>query len=400
MSVLFAIETSETSGLDWFLAGDDGVAEPVDEGLLEKVRAQDIVFIVSGRDVQLSQVDVVARGEKELLAAALFQLEDDLAEPVSDVHLALRRKDSETPNRRKVAIVSDRKMADWVARLNSSLVREVSSIRIVPDISLLGGRRERALLYDGDGVVLLATDTNAYAVDAELAGQIIPAILQDEDLTDISYLEGASPRLNAELRGATLNRAGVKSYADLIASHIEPGAGINLRQGEYRAESRLDLGFLSRWKSTLSLAGLVLVVWFGFLLLSAQRLSQETERLRQSAVQAWQTAYPDETGVRDPYAATMAKLNAVGASTNAGTGVTGLLSAFYKGLEDVDGAELIDISYKGETGRLSVKLKFTGYQDRDALKQALEQRGFSVDLRGVTQEEGFLVGQAILEARS
>lgn len=400
MSVLFAIENSETSGLSWFLAGEDGVAEAVDEALLGKVNAQDTVLVVSGRDVQMSHVDVVARGEKELLAAALFQLEDDLAEPVSDVHLALGQKDGASPNRRKVAVVSDRKMDEWLETLDGAGIPNRSAIRIVPDTSLIDGVNDGALLFDGDGVVLFTTGRQEYAVDAELAEQIIPAIIQDEELSDVAYIEGPTPRLTAELHGATLNRQGLKTYPDFIASRLTPGAGLNLRQGEYRVESNLDLGFISRWKATLVLAGVALIAWFGFLVVSAYRLDQETNRLRESAVQAWQAVYPNDAQIRDPHAATMARLAEIGASADAGTGVTGILSAFYKGLEKVEGAELIDISYKRETGRLSVKLKFTGYQDRDALKKTLEAIGFSVDLRGVTQEDGFLVGQAILEAQS
>lgn len=399
MSVLFAIESSDVpTGLLWYLADGQGRAEPVGADRLNKTGAQDAVLVVSGRDVFTGEADILARSDKEMRTAALFQLEDDLAEPPSDLHVAIGAKSTGATNRRKVAVASLKQMESWIDRLAAADLPSGLQPRIVADTSLLDARGE-PVLFDGGGQVLLYTGQTNCAVDADIASELIPALLQDDDIAELDYLHDGGQQFQAGVPGVTLRPLGHEAYPDFLAGLLAPGVGLNLRQGNFRGQSDLDLGFAQRWIGSLAIAAIVFTLWLSYLGLSAQRLNSETDRLYQTAVRAYQSLYPDEARVVDPHGQTMTKLSGLsGSDTN--TGVSGLLSTFYKGLEQVEGVELVDISYNQQTGRLSTKLKFASYEARDQLKQVMEGLGLSIDLPGVTQADSFLIGQAVLEARS
>ena len=397
MTVLFALEDDRVeTGLSWFLADEYGRAIAVAADELELQRADETVMIVSGQDVFIGEIDAVARSEKELRTAALYQLEDDLAEPVSKLHIALGEKPVGTSHRRRVAVISDARMAQLVSALEDAGFPGASQAKIIPDTSLLLARGE-AVLWDGDGRVLLCDGSVVYAVDGEVAIELVPALLQSMEASGLSYISGPSPALadSASVQDVIQARTEVSGYADFIAQLLTSQSGIDLRQDMYASRKSVKVDARG-WIGSLVLAGVALAAWVGYLGVSTLHLEGEADRLYDVSVQAYRTAYPAETRVVDPLKMTRARLTDVPGS-GAGGKVSGLLTAFYKGLEDVEGVQLESFNYSASTGRLTANLRFSSYQDRDQLKRVFEESGLSLDLAGVSQNNGVLSGQAVIE---
>lgn len=389
MSVVFAIPDSERPDeLIWYLARTPGDAEMLSEDDLASVRPDDILLVVSGRDVFLGSVTLVARNEKELRSAALYQLEDDLAEPVSQMFAAVGERPADPTDPRDVCVVSQARLTHWLSLLEV-FPSAKSNARIVSDTSLLKHGAD-PLIFDGDDMVIVRDGEKVFALDRHNAAELLPALLQSPDYSRFTLIQGQGSVLDPASFTARRNA----SYPEFVSQYLSPKAGLDIRQGEYRAHRPMDIGFARRWKGSLVLASMAAILWLGFTGLSVMRLNAETGQLYKRAVSAYQAAFPDERNVVDPHASVMSKLRLNPGAQS--VRVTELLSTFYRGLESIEGVEIESVSFNSETGRLTTSLKFTGYEDRDRLKQALESLGLLLELGGVSQEDGFLVGQAVI----
>ena len=398
MNTLIAFDdTTPDAGFSWYLKSSNGLLDALepDEAALDDTSSR-VLLIVSGRDVFLSEIDTVARTEKEIRETALFQLEDELAEPIGQLHVALGPRNPDHPRRRKVAIVSKKRMAGWLEAVSAVSPALAERVSIIPDTSLFSDTDD-AFIYDGDGQFLLAQGDGPLSLDPAHVHELLPALLQDYSADKIPFIQGDGAMLSSEasVSGVNFEAAGESHYVDLISERLSFVVGLDLRQTPFARKSKLrfDLGV---WQKSAVLAASVILAWLAFLGVSTLQLNQEADALYEKARAAYVSVYPDEPRAVDPHRLSQAKLRTLGGGASSSANFGGLLSAFYKGLEQVEGVELVSFNYSGETGRLSASLKFTSYQDRDALKQAFDQMGLSMQLGGARQEEGFLIGQAVI----
>ena len=154
------------------------------------------------------------------------------------------------------------------------------------------------------------------------------------------------------------------------------------------------------WLAGLGIAAAACCLWLVYLGVSAHQLNEEADRLYQNSVSAYQAAFPDDQPVVDPLAQTRARLNSGQGSLTNQPSLSVMLPAFYTGLERVDGVEVIDLAFNQQTGRLSSRLRFSSYESRDQLKQIMESAGMRVEFPNVSQSDGFLIGQVVLEHAS
>ncbi len=121
MSVLFAIQPDGLSAPEWYLARTPGEVELIPADLIETVQADRIVWLVAGTDVFLSEIEAAARSVEELRTAGLYQLEDELSQPVSSQHLALGPKDPVKPGARHAAVISLNRLSEILQRIGAEL---------------------------------------------------------------------------------------------------------------------------------------------------------------------------------------------------------------------------------------------------------------------------------------
>lgn len=395
MSVLFAVIHPLTGEASWHLARRDDDVERVDDGDLEKVRASRTVLLVPGTDVHLSTITSAVRSAKDLRTAALFQLEDDVSQPVSELHLALGNVVEGTAGERPVALASLKQMEAWVDLLGDLPDETASQCEIIPETTLFTDELE-AFIYDGDDRVLVGGQHKVFAIDSVLAEAVVPALLQQLEIREASVFTGQSPVLSDALSNISIAGGSPEHlpFAECVAGALLKGRGLDLRQGVYAPKRSIKFS-VGGWTASLALAGLALIIWVAGMGVEVMRLNQATDGLYDSMIEAYAVAYPEEGRVIDPRSEVMLKLRETGRS-GGGEEFVQLISVFYTGLREVPGVELERFTFDQETGRLSATLYFSGYQDRDALKQAFDELGVSLNLGGARQEGGVVVGEAVL----
>ena len=395
MSRVFAIPRSDDrASLDWFVRDLDAEVEQLSSEQVKKLALTDGILVVPGQDVFSASVSVSARNKSDLRAACMFHLEDELAEPVSDAHFAIGEKDADS-GERMVQVLSESAMGVYFEALENSAGGRSDTIKFITDTNLLSQAAE-PVIYDGDGVVLLYDGDNAYAIDGVMAAELVPAILQESDAEIFDYVTGSAPVLNLQRLSIEARPAGMSSYPSFIARYLDARDALDLRQGKYQAKSQLDFGGLKKWRLSLVMSGIAAVIGIAYVGVSAMRLNTAADEMYHDSITLYQTVFPDETRVTNPANEVRKKLSSTTISEAGPSNVMGLLSVFYASVSNIEGVEVNSVSYNSGADRLSSSLKFTSYEEREAFKQDIERKQLTIELGGVSQQNGILIGNAVI----
>ncbi|MFN3312249.1 MAG: type II secretion system protein GspL [Hyphomonas sp.] len=309
-----------------------------------------------------------SRSESEALLAAPFAIEDDLAQPVEEVHLALgpRRKES---GLRDVYTADRALLKAWIDQLDAAGLTEAS---IIPEQSLLDGEAgdirfaSHTLLRQGDRVL---------CVDARL-----PDILRDALLPEVT-----APAITVENRLAWL------------AGRHTTRPGINLRTAGYTAKRKEDSGYRA-WTVTAGLALAALGLWTAAQFAEGFQRSAAARSLDQQAAQTYAQLFP---GAPVPANLDSATRQMLGAHSGAqGLTFREAATALYEALAVTPDTHLTALSFDGRENALHASIVFASAEAAPSLLAALGRSGYAVEAAGDLQPSGDgLTGQIRIGAR-
>lgn len=127
-------------------------------------------ILVPTERVRLLAIDLPLPNRARRLAALPFAIEDQVAEPIESLHLALgaRTDPAGAPNRYLVGVVRAETMAEWVALAEAN---RLGGAPMVPDVLLLPRPVEGWAVDVRDGrALVLAADGTGFAMPAALLG--------------------------------------------------------------------------------------------------------------------------------------------------------------------------------------------------------------------------------------
>ncbi|MEQ8798881.1 MAG: type II secretion system protein GspL [Salinisphaeraceae bacterium] len=254
-----------------------------------------LILVVPGEDVLLSSVDIPpVRQATRRRQAVRFALEDRLAQPIDELHIAIgpRTPGGEFP----AAIAAHDRMEAWLGAIGE---RAPQVVAIVPDYLCLSLPHEgEAALYLGDDRALVRIGPfRGFACELSLA----PALLRrgDEDIPLHVATDGsdAADQIIARLRdrGFTVEPATTTAPAAgaaglLHAASIRPP--INLLQDIYAPRSASD-EWLRPLRPGLIMLGLWIVLLLAGQALEYRELAREQEQMRAFAEAQFRAAFPD-----------------------------------------------------------------------------------------------------------
>lgn len=190
-------------------------------------------ILVPTERVRLLAIDLPLPNRARRLAALPFAIEDQVAEPVESLHLALgaRVDPAASPNRYLVGVVRAEIMAQWAALAEA---QGLAGASMVPDVLLLPRPAEGWAVELRDGrALVLAADGTGFAVPAALLGS--------------TWEAAGRPRIHAlgEPLDSTLP-VGISTpdLRDIDAKIDIATAELDLRQGAFAARrERLSNGW-------------------------------------------------------------------------------------------------------------------------------------------------------------
>lgn len=388
----------------WVLRDADRPAGSLFQGDLRDAAAQAagarVTVLVPSTDVLLAQVELPAMKRQRLAKAAPYALEEQLAEEVDDVHVAVGERNAR--GRVSNAIVSRERLDGWLQQLKDAGLH--------PDVvspEVLGVPWEAAeaghwtLLVNGAEVLLRTEAQMGLAFDSDnliavlracvdSAGENPPQQLSVVSCGDSVFADTAAHHQLAEYCASENIELSLRQEDEacgvLLARGFNEQTGINLLQGDYSRKQQLEK-LLRPWRPALILAALWLVLQAGMLGTEYQRLAAEDRELREQIEAVYREAFPQARKVVNPKVQMERGLQELRGGGGASDGLLGLLAQSGTILKDIKGAQLRAMRFK--QGSLDVDINLPDLQALDQLKQRLaDEAKLQVEIVSASSRNG------------
>ena len=347
--------------------------------------ARAVAAILPGEQAAMRAMSAPPRAASKFRAAASFLLEDDLAEGLERLHVAVSRHESGAG----LALAVKKSVMDmWGAVFDEA---GFSPDLMTPDFALLPLRAERALIICEADRVSGVFGFQGFAIERPLADAVSVMLAEAEEIETIAaYGDPDTERVEyidkpVEWRGGS----DTVSLFRLYAKELEKRAAPNLIQGDYR-KRRDWRGAAGPWRRAAALAAACLVAFAGVTAADGFRSARLADRLNDEALALHRAAFPDEANV-NPRDHARRILTARGGAQR----FLPLSNQFAESLEESDNIQVDRIRYNAARGEFSINLRFSDINDLEGLKRALAARGVvaSETGGGVRRSGGVYVGE-------
>jgi general secretion pathway protein L len=387
----------------WLLRDAERPAGSLFHGELKEAAVQAagarVAVLVPGTEVLLAQVELPAMNRSRLARAVPFVLEEQLADDVENLHVAVGERD--VAGRVANAVVARDTLDAWLARLRAvGLQADVVSPELfgVPRDDTSDGwtlliDESRALLRTGPQTGLgfdpgsLVPVLNA-CLDG--AGETLPERLEVTVCADDSFENSPVYRDLAELcaeQEVELSLYLADEAGDvMLAQSFDEQTAINLLQGDYSRKEQLEK-LLRPWRPALILAGLWLVLQFGLLGVEYTRFSTQHSELNEQITTLYRETFPEARKIVDPKVQMEQALQKLRGGDGDRSGLLPLLNNAGAVLNDTPGLQLRSLRYSN--GKLDVDLRLPDLQALDGLKQTLSgPAGLTVEIVSASSRDG------------
>jgi general secretion pathway protein L len=378
---------SDCSKVSWVITG--GVNPQLAEGTLAQAAKQakgrrTQVFIPTS-ELLITEVKIPTKNRQRLIQAIPFTLENELTEDVSQLHFAAGNTDSD--NTTPVIVIARQRIEYWLETLETA---GIEPIAIYADLLSLPYKSGAWTLYQDNQFLNVRTHSEqGFSADAINGESILRLALQQESEQPpgkIYFLQ--SPDCSKPIDLAPLSSEykikirRFHAHAELTArltDNLVEKQQINLLQGEYLRVDKMTL----QWKRWLPAAAMFGVFIVFSLLMSIQEYSQyyrQNIALSKQIKEIFQQAFPEVKRVVDPKTQMEQKLKALRKGGSASSmQFTSLFVPAASVIKNSPNTTLESISFRD--GKLDLQLVIKELQALEKLKQAIEAKKLSVDIR-------------------
>jgi general secretion pathway protein L len=363
--------------------------------LAETYRGAHAVVLVPGEDVLLTEASLPIRQRQRLLKALPYALEDQLAEDVETLHLAIGPASA---GHVPVAVVSRARLEVSLEALRAA---GVEPERMLPEtLALPFTQGEWRVLVEGERA-LVRTDAHAgFAADRVNLAPLLRSALEEREegrRPARVVLGGDDPQAAAEVRAAIADLTELAEPPEaepalaLFARGLAASPAIELLQGTY--DRRTSVGaWLRPWRAAAGVALAWLLLEGGLQVADYRRLQTERRELSEDVEAVFREALPDAQRMVNPRVQLERALTALRPAGATGEGFLALLAGAGEVLREQPGARLRGVGYRA--GRLDLDLEVPDLQALDHMKQEIASRSaLQVNVQSVTAQEGRVQGR-------
>ncbi|WP_340693556.1 type II secretion system protein GspL [Hyphomonas sp.] len=378
---LYAMLPVPGEPIEFALSTDKGMSL-VSADTVDIDSSDEIVVFVPATEVGCFEVRLPNQGASELRRSAAFALEDDLAVPVEDAHVAIGQPLPD--GSRPVHIVDPALMEEWVSILNAAGLK---TARLVADASVLPAT---PIAFDAGPHILFSVGGRRFAVDAQLPDDALRALANKSDAPVIASGDRIARRL-----GVTEAHLSSLPLLGQLAQWAEDSPPLtDLRQGAFVSRRQAEIR-IGAWRPALILAAAAAVAFLSVTALETHSLSRLAAALDSQARATYAAAFPGAAIPANLAAAVRSQNTAPVANRLPFLEATALL---YEAIPDDGGITIQSLRYDRATGRLLANLVYPSFGSDADLKNALEANGIAVSLGDSRQQDGQVLGDLTLEA--
>lgn len=340
--------------------------------LAERLGHRPVVALVPASDVVLKQVALPAKPNRQLLQALPYMLEEEQAEDIEQLFLALGTViNQDGQYSQQVAICQRQRLGQWLDWLQQA---GFSVSRMVPDALLLPESPVPACVQLQDQWLLKQSAWQVAAIEDSWWADYL-------QLAALPQITSYSPWPAHILQAHQV--AQPELPLALLAEQLHKN-DFTLLQAEYKPKRQRNPQ-LSVWRTTTILAICCASVYLLQLGMTNWQLSRQINAVQQQSADTYKQAFPDERIVNLTIQLNK-KLAAVGGGDNQQSFLS-LLAALQQQLAAVPDISLENLRFDAKRAELRFQAKGDGFQSFEKLKNQLEQAGFSVE-QGTLSNDG------------
>lgn len=401
----------------WVVRDEDRPLGLLFHGDLKEAAAQavgaKVTVLVPGEEVLLAQAELPEMKSQKLARAVPFALEEQLADDVDDVHVAIGGRDAQ--GRLANAVVSRQILESWLERLRKAglhpdiLSPEIFGVHWDSDADTTLW----TLVIDGSQALMRTGPQKGLAFDVENLVQVVQAALDEageflpsslsvvicgDELFDAPPAREELTTLCNEHNVELIFQQFDDSSSLLLARGFDEASAINLLQGDYSRKQQLEKVFRP-WKSALILLAVWLVFQAGILGVDYGRLSSMADQQQAEIERIFQQAMPGSRLVQGREKAQLEDALKTLRSGGGSQGLLGLLASAGQILKDSNGIRLRSMRFRDN--KLDVDMELPDLQSLDRIKQRLtSEAGLKVEIVSASQRDGKVESRISLEGGS
>ncbi|MCB5227246.1 type II secretion system protein GspL [Alishewanella sp. 16-MA] len=343
--------------------------------------ARAVVALVPAADVLLKKVALPAKPNKQLLQALPYMLEEEQAEDIDKLYIALGKVEQLAEQYwQQVAICQRHRLEQWLGWLQEAGFKVV---RLVPDALLLPATRLPCCIELQQQWLLRQDEWQATSIESGwwpdyLALAQLPQVLSYSPWpAHVQHLhDTAAPELPLALLAKGLNET-----------------DFNLLQGSY-APKRAQNRYWQQWKLTAMIGGLCCLLYFVQLGTEVYQQKQQLAATEQQLRALYLETFPNDRIVNLSRQVRQ-KLQTVGAGKQE-PHFLNLLAVLQQRLEKLPDLKLDSLRYDASRQELRFGASAAGFQSFEQLKSQLEQAGYQVEQGALSNDGNRVQGSVVM----
>ncbi len=370
------------SQVEWLIKG--GLQILTGSGTLAEAsdlaRGRRVLVLFPASEALITQVTIPTKNRQRLLQAIPYALETELTQDVEQLHFAIGASDAD--NVTPVIVISRVRIEKWLSSLES---QGIEPLGLYLDLLCLPhDGDEWSLLQEKELVQILSGPNRGFCADRENAAELLEIALQQAaddaphklriyqfDETGLTLPEGV------ETESVVLENP--EELINLLAGELQEKQQINLLQGDYKRVDKFTLQW-RRWLPAAILAVVALLFSLTLNIFDYVHYQQKSQELDQQIHQVFKQAFPSIKRVVDPKVQMEQQLKAMrGGASGSAAQFAALFTPAAAIIKNSPDTRLENVSFRD--GQLDLQLTIKELQALEKLKQTIEQKDLSVEIR-------------------
>lgn len=352
--------------------------------LAERLGRRAVIALVPAADVVLKTIALPAKPTKQLLQALPFMLEEEQAEDIDRLFIAVGQVEQrEGQYWQQVAICQRQRLEQWLDWLQQA---GFNVSRLIPDALLLPAESLPACIELQQQWLLRLDAWQATAVDSSWWPDYL-------SLAALPEMTSYSP------------------WPEQLAHPVKPGSpelplallarglattSFNLLQGTYMPKKPQNKTW-QQWRPTVLLAGAVLILYLAQLTAEVWQQQRALAETRAQLQSEYLQLYPGER-IINLSRQLQQKLQAVGAGGSEQSFFV-QLQALQQRLQSMPDIKLDSLRYDAARQELRFSASAGGFQSFEQLKNALEQAGYVVEQGALSNDGSRVQGTVVMRGK-
>ncbi len=393
MDALFFIELpkygsiNSASKLNWYRQDQQEVTTGCNElnTLIEHIGHCYCIAVLSGNNVYQTQSTLAIRNRKLLSQALQYDIEEQLAEDVENLHIAWQKN---AENSLDIAIINKNLLQDY---LDVFAEAKIPVTKLITDTQLQANCPQEFLLIHNADDTLLKTHQHCIAIESWNLPVLMES-LSDTLPTSIPVYSTSSLTIAdcpIQLKQQVLSEP-VFNY---LCQQYNHAPILNLLQGEFQRNPPQVWRFM-QWLGAGVLVLLLMLTIQQFY--QWQQLQNQEIQLEQAITEIYKTSFPQARRIIDPISQMRTGLRTAQAQQGNHSGLLSLLAAFAR--SQPNQIEINSLQY--QQNQLSIDLSTHSLAQLELLTNALTQQGLTAEISAANKVNNRVQAQLILTGAS